>query len=222
MEFMLAFVLGVGAAVAGYERIFSRSARIKRLLRRARAYTTASFRHGVSGKLEGQVRYLGQPLCAPLSGRPCSYYEAVIEAEAGSSWTPIAHEVRAQDFLLEDGTGLALVRMDNAEAVVPADIQSRVGVFSEPSDEVIAFLRSQGIWRDRWYSDRQLRYREGVIGEGQRVAACGRASFEANPHPRSAVGGYRDNASLLVLEGSRATPLYLSNDVALFRNSSRR
>lgn len=217
MEFMLAFVLGVGAAVATFERFFSRSARIKRMLRQSRTLTTDSFRHGAAGKLEGQVRYLVAPLCAPLSGRPCSYYEATIEAEAGDMWTPIAHEVRSVDFLLEDSTGQALVRMDNAEAVVPPDVSSRVGVFSEPSDALVSFLRRHGISRDRWFTERQLRYREGVIAEGARVAARGYGTFEANPDPRTAKGGYRDNASLLVLHGTRAAPLFISNDTAVLR-----
>lgn len=219
---MLAFVLGVGAAVATFERCFSRSARIKRLLRRARTIPTDSFRHGAAGKLEGQVRYLGAPLCAPLSGRACSYYEATIEAQTGDMWTPIAHEVRGVDFLLEDGTGQALVCMDNAEAVVAPDVSSEVGVFSEPSEALVEFLRRQGISRERWFTERQLRYREGVIEEGERVAARGYGRFEANPNPRTAHGGYRDNASLLVLHGTRAAPLYLSNDTGALRGHGHR
>lgn len=222
MEFMLAFVLGVGAAVATFERYFSRSARIKRMLRNTRTVTTDSFQPGAAGKLEGQVRFLATPLCAPLSGRKCSYYEATIEAEAGDVWTPIAHEVRGVDFLLQDSTGQALVRMDNAEAVVPPHVSSRVGVFSQPSDALVSFLLRHGIARERWFTERQLRYREGVIEEGTRVAACGHGHFEANPDPRTITGGYRDNASLLVLHGTRTAPLFLSSDTAVLHDNGPR
>jgi hypothetical protein len=71
---------------------------------------------GGQAKVQGQVLGLGDPLAAPLSGRPCVYYRFQVEEKkmrhgppphgGGSYWKTIINDVQSIPCGLDDGTGV--------------------------------------------------------------------------------------------------------------------
>jgi hypothetical protein len=223
-EFFPLFLLGVGVLVtiAVLGAFFSRDARVKRALRKAPLHTTASFPPDAVATVQGTVCYLGDaPLIAPLTGRPCAYYEAIVEEYRSSgrsgSWYRVIQEHQGQDFLLDDGQGTARVSMAAATVALAKDAHFRSGLFQDATPVLEEFLARHGRQSQGWLFNKNLRYREGVIEAGELVAVCGQGQREADPTPGAATGGYRETPTRLVLAPSPSMPLYVSDDMSTLR-----
>jgi hypothetical protein len=170
-------------------------------------------------KIRGTLSLADASLRAPLSGRTCAVYDAVV-VEEGEGADVIIHERRACDFLLVDGTGTALVRAGAVEHGSPgsqlelAIVQDRKyssGTFNDASPELEQFLASRGQKSKGLLLNRPLTYREGVFEPGERVVVYGRGRRE--PDPDAAADGftYRERPTRLVIE-PLAGKIYLSDD----------
>ncbi len=67
-------------------------------------------------KVIGRLGYAGEPLQAPLSKRTRACYEVIVThpGQGENDDVQVIHDWAHTDFLLNDGTGTALVRMGNA------------------------------------------------------------------------------------------------------------
>jgi hypothetical protein len=215
---LVVLVIGVAAfgTVLALVLYFSRDARIKRAIRNATLATTQGFQDRTIGKIHGTLRYLDEPLKAPLSGRLCAYYEVLVEEYRSNgksgSWHEIICERQSQDFLVEDETGMARVTMQGAEVAVVKDSHRASGTFKAATPDLEAFLARHGRSSKGWLFNKSLRYKEGVLAAGELVAVCGLGTREPDPDPRAATGGYRDQAMRLVLSGNAEMPLYATDD----------
>lgn len=221
--FLPMFLLGVAilAAIAIAGAFFSHDARVKRALRKAPLATTRTFPPNTVATVQGTVSLQGAPLVAPLSGRACTYYEAIVEEYRSSgkngSWYPIIREQHGQDFLLDDGQGTARVIMAGASVALVKDAHFRSGMFQDATPALDEFLARHGRQSQGWLFNKNLRYREGVLEPGEIVAVCGAGVHEPDPDPRSATGGYREQPMRLVLAGRADAPLYVSDDMSSLR-----
>ena len=97
-------------------------ARIKRQLRKVPSASISTLAEGAFARVVGNAHLAGEPLIAPLSGRPCAYYSVVVEksdAMRGTQyWVPVISERRAVPFVLGDGTGYVTVDATDAEALL--------------------------------------------------------------------------------------------------------
>ncbi len=119
-----AVALLVGGALTGIGIFY--------FVRRARLIEdtpTSKVRSAAQGYLElhGTGRNMeGEPLVAPLTGTPCTWYSYKIErkvlAGKGSRWRTVKSETSTSPFLLVDETGHCIVNPRGAE-VVPATRQ---------------------------------------------------------------------------------------------------
>jgi hypothetical protein len=191
-----------------------RLAAFQRQLTAAPLQTTAEFPENTVGAVQGALRYLGDaPLVAPLTGRPCAYYEVIVEQPGlGEGWEEVIRESQGQDFLLEDDGGLARVRVQDCEVRIFQDAHFRTGLLNEATPELETFLAKHGRTSTSWSFTKSMRFREGVLEEGETVAVCGYGTREVDPDPRAATGGYRDNALRLVLSARSDQPLLISDD----------
>src|SRR5689334_5235669 len=73
-------------------------------------------------KIVGKLRLAGKPLTAPLSSRPCCYFDARVFDENGER---MLRETGGCDFFVDDGTGRALVRIKAAHPIVKLDASYR-------------------------------------------------------------------------------------------------
>jgi len=56
-----------------------------------------------------------QPLRAPLSGRACLWYRYVVEEKRGREWATVERGVSSDSFVLDDGSGIAVIDPEQAE-----------------------------------------------------------------------------------------------------------
>jgi hypothetical protein len=59
----------------------------------------------------------GNPLVAPLSGRPCLWYRYKVEQRSGDRWEHLESGVSEACFILNDGTGQCLVDPEGSEVI---------------------------------------------------------------------------------------------------------
>ena len=197
---------------------YSHDGKVKRALENTPRVATTSFVDGSVGRVVGRVQALGPPLSAPLTGRSCVCYDVRVEeyryhAYKGLiTWQLVIREVVGQDFAIQDEHGRALVRYDPSWRVaLVRDGQLSAGTCEKLAPTMAAYLERHLPGAGAAAPSRKMRFLEGVVEEGERVAVAGRGRIEPDPDP-SAASGYRQTSMRLVLEGSERRPLYLSDD----------
>lgn len=215
---LVVVILGVVALVTGW---MSESARLARALRDAPRATVAELREGVAARLVGTVG-AQETLSAPLTGRVCVAYVVLVEERIStgksSRWVDRIREIKGVTFSLDDGTGKAMVDAGRAKLLVEMDSTSRSGTFDDATPVEAAFLSRHGMNSQGWFFNKTLRYTEGVIEPGERVAVMGRGVREPDPDAARQVTGYRDALPTRVwLSGTAEQPMILTDKADLTR-----
>ena len=208
----IVFVVAVMALGLGY---FSADQITRRTLRKARHVTIAEFPEGAPARIVGRVED-GERLTAPLSGRACVFYEAIVEQYHSNgksgSWRTIIRESHGVPFALDDGTGRALVDPSGAQLAVEKDSTTRSGSFDDATPVEESFLARHGMQSKGWMLNKRLRYREGALEIGETIAVCGLAVREPDPDGAARATGYRDALpTRLHLSSSPKLPLLISD-----------
>jgi hypothetical protein len=195
----------------------------RRTLRKLAAVAVAPIGHVQEGtvvRIVGTLENLVQPLTAPISGRACVAWHAVVEAGNGgarqSDWrTVIDTGQYVGEFLLRDATGVARVRVTSRPRVaIVKDSHAGSGPFNQVPPHVEAFLRSYGEASTGVLGfNRNMRYQEGALQAGEQVAVIGKASFEPDPHAATHGRPYR----VVIDAPGGADTLILSDDSAAMR-----
>ncbi len=213
MEVLLAISGATTAAIAAGIWWLSRGRRLSEAGERLRRHRRATIRdapEGKEAKIVGTLCPVGEPLTAPLSGRECACWEVVIdERPAGSSepWSPLLRRHDVQTFEIEDETGRARVEPRIWGVEVVSDFKQRIGTFSAPPKRLVEFLAEQGFMS----TNRALRYREGVLERGERVAVLGPCRREPFDEESKGSTTYRDTPTRLVV-GSEISGVTVSDD----------
>jgi hypothetical protein len=213
--FSLLVVGLIGAAGIAFW-YFSDDQTIRRQLRNAPMKRIAELGDDELGKLVGRARALDEVLHAPVTGRPCVYFVATVEEyrPSGKSryWRQIVKEECGVPFVLEDGSGRAIVDATAARIAIDFDGKSTSGTFDNPTDTERAFLARHGQTGEGWLFNKTLRYREAVIAEHETIAVLGAGTREPDPDAPPA-GAYRgDVQTRLRLTSSPKYPLVISDD----------
>lgn len=210
---VILLIVGAIALVAWY---FSKGNRLKRQLRAARPWPIAELPEDTLGKITGQARVLGGTLVGPLTGRACLYYVATVQERRSngrsSYWRTIISESAGVPFMLEDGTGRALVDPTNADVALEFDGNSSSGTFHDADPRQEAFLARHGKKSTGWIFNKGLRYREAMIEVGETIAVMGSGVREPDPEapPEEAYRGAP--RTRLRLTSSTRYPLVISDD----------
>ncbi|HEX2571379.1 MAG TPA: hypothetical protein VH877_17605 [Polyangia bacterium] len=209
--FFAASVAIVANRLAGWRQ---REREILNALQDVQATRIAAVRDGNVVKVVGELLYWGRPIVAPLSGRTCAFYSLVILkceppfSSGPQEWVELLREERGVDFLVGDGSGVALVRAGVEGTVLSSLVPDKKGSkTSFPNDGLRRLVVDRGL--ERPLSDVTLRAYEGVLEAGDRVAVGGLGRWHADPE---GVGGYREAGLRLVLQGSNSLPLFISDD----------
>ncbi len=189
--------------------------KIRRALRGARHVSIAEAPEGAVVRLQGRVM-AGETLESPLIGRRCVYYLVLVEERVSSgkssSWRVRIRESRGVPFVIDDGTGRALVDPSGARVDVDLDITQRSGTFDDPTPTELAFLERHGMKSTGWLLNKSLRYREGVFEVGEAIAVMCQPVREPDPDAVAAVAGYRDGPPTRLRAGGSADhPILLSD-----------
>ena len=211
------FTLVVAGLILGY--VLTRYRRILRKMRQAPIRLIRDVKDGPA-RIAGKLGYVLPPLVAPLTGRRCAYFEVLVEQQGNKGhWRTLVQTTGGQDFSLRDESGQALVHLDSTMVAVVLDAHFRSGFGNDASPELEAFLSAHGTSSEGLVFNRTLRYREGVLEEGEMVSALGFARWEVDPEPSasSQIGGYRDAPMRLVVSSEGETKLHVSDDPSVMR-----
>jgi hypothetical protein len=191
---------GVVACVWVTYRALTRDLRLRGAVRRRRATLIADARHGDEVKLVGRVIALDDQAEAPLSQRACVFVHTWTETiEVTStingipieSWADGGQTHGGCDFLLEDDSGRALVKLTG-------DFEPLALL---PPSRYVDFVNRQA----------GVRGKEAVICAGDRIAVVGTVTRSAPAGDGPFRAAERGAGAELVLSGSRASPVVLAD-----------
>lgn len=179
-------LVAVVAGVFGLVFFFSGTKRTNEALRKIPVTRVAHALPDSMARVVGKLKPAGGPLLrAPLSGKPCGYFQVVAEEwrSSGKSegWVQLAHEEQWCDFCIDDGTGRVLVRMLRPQ--IAADLEE--AAFSDPilppSAAQESFLRRHQVYHpgDNKPLPR-LRYLESLFELDEQITAYGIVRLEMN------------------------------------------
>lgn len=195
---------------------FSESQKIKRELKSAPRMSLRELPESTRARVVGAAQPLAQTLEAPLTGRACMYYVVTVEQHhstgRSSYWKQIIKEEAGVPFVLDDGTGRAIVDPRSARVALDVDGKGDSGTFDEPSAREAAFLQRHGTTGQGWIFNKRLRYREAIIEVGEQVAILGEGVREPDPDapPASAYRG--DQPTRVRMTSSARYPLLISDN----------
>ncbi|MEM6993726.1 MAG: hypothetical protein AAF721_24645 [Myxococcota bacterium] len=219
---MVVYVLGGLVATVAGVLLWSRARRPDRTVRDALAAAAATplqfFPDGAVGRVSGTLVLDGEPLQAPLTGRACAAYEVLVErlveTGVGERWVRAAHHWDVRPFALDDTTGRAYVDPKGALLTIVNDHHTLSGFESEPDERQAAFLETVDAREaDLLGSEPRLRYREGVLEPGERVALRGRGRVSHDDTADASL--YRGVPRVRVdFRSEKSAKLFISDDLA--------
>ncbi|MBW2702574.1 MAG: hypothetical protein JRF33_17280 [Deltaproteobacteria bacterium] len=167
--------------IVGLVIFFNEDARIKRALRKVPKLSIGDFTDGAEARLVGEVRLLDE-FFSPLSKRPCAHYHLKVEQNKrsgrSSRWVTIIEDTRTVDFIIDDGTGRAIVETGQSKVAVVKDSHARSGTFNDASFDLEELLMHYGKTSTGLLGfNKSIRYHEGVIEAGEKVAVFGRGRW---------------------------------------------
>jgi len=218
---VLYLALGLGAAALGRHAYRRRRGEISVGVRSVERVTIADAERG---RFVGEVRALDDTVRASLSGRECVYYSVVVEEEvpAGRSsvWTKVASDCEHVPFLLDDGTGAAIVHLCGAVVALERDRVGQTGLTgaimhaldsTSPTHAAqLAVMAKCGVTK---VATRALRFREAIIAVGGTIVVVGAGVRQ--PIDRAGGDAYREPAATrLTLAATSGAKLYVSDYAA--------
>jgi len=204
-------VMGIGLVAIGVGVWLQPTRRIKRALRAAPTVSIARLAEGDLARIIGKAKVLDDQLVAPLTGRACVLYIARVQQEDGDGdWRTVIEEEHCVPFVVDDGTGRAIVDARGGDLAIDFDAHSSSGTFHDPDEREAAFLAKHGHSSRGLVFNKGLRYREAAIELGETIAVLGAGSRE--PDPTAAPGGYRDSQPTRLRLRSGRYPLLISDD----------
>ncbi len=212
--FIYIIVAGIIIAfiIASY---FSKKAIIKRKLRKAELKPLNQFRDGDVAKVVGQVQLVDEGLVAPLSDRRCAYYHVLVEQKVSSGksshWKTIIDEERADKLVLREGGNFAYVPKGNIESLIVKDRSYSSGFMNDATERLEWYLNSKGLQSENMLGlNKTIRYREGVLEEGEEVAVLGKGIWKS----AESQGLPEAYGQVLEITADAGLPIYLSDDPA--------
>jgi hypothetical protein len=217
VKLLFAILGAIGVAIAMLVIWLGPNQRLARRLRRAATHTIAEFPDTTLGRIIGRAGVETEQLVAPLTGRPCLYYVATVLEQQGKAMRTVIEERRGVPFVVDDGTGRAIVDPTPSETrlLLDVDARSTSGTFDDPTEAERAFLARHDQRGTRGRFNRGLCYREAVVEIGETVAVLGVG--EREPDPDAPPGDYRSQPSRLRVRGTPAAPVVISDERGLTR-----
>jgi hypothetical protein len=210
----VAALAGVSLARAAARRLLSRSARARRKLARRKRVPICDA-SGPGLLVTGRVHRRGEPLTAPVSGRPCVAFNLLVEKHTREGWRPILEVRDARSFVVVDESGAGLVDA-NGPFVVALDVDDRgstrwynSAMGATQRQALKSLLRGDN---ESWSGAMtNLRYQEGVLRDGETASIGGHGVRQVSPEAPSA--NRRAPPEWLVLRGTAEEPLLIADSV---------
>lgn len=213
--FSLVFVV-----VLLFRIFFSRRAIVRRALKRTVVKHIETVREGEIAKIVGRVELVEDKGVAPLSGRSCAGYYVLVQEKTASSknshWRTIIEEEKYKDFVINDGTGIAIVNRHKLKSYIVKDWKEYSGFRHDTTPALEQYLNVHGFKSRNFIGlNKSIRYSEGVLEPGETVAALGKGCWiERNNGTETGT-----NVRVLELNSIDGDALYLSDDIDTIQSS---
>ena len=206
-------LIAIISAVMFLANYFSKKAIIKRKLKKAISERISDFTNGEIAKVVGEVEFISNPLVAPLSERKCAYYHVLVEQQVSSGksshWNTIIEEERTGTFVIRDGKYCAHINSSKIKSYIVEARKYHSGFLNDSTEILEKFLNDHGIESENFLGlNKTIRYREGVLEEGEHIAAMGKGEW------KSAVQEQLPETydKVLVITSTDEEDVYLSDD----------
>jgi hypothetical protein len=198
---LLAVAGGTGAVIFRSWYSDSRQ-RIHRRLSSLPCTPISELRENAPVRITGVVKPLANWVASPIHGRGCVFYRATIEVKGGR-WVTYADEQHGVPFVIEDGTGHAIVEPLAAD-LVTGDHPFLPALLPEPVLD--AFLSRHGV---RW--KHTVRLCERRIEVGQKITVMGTPQRERDPLAPVQEGYRSEHVTCARFASSKRYPLVVSD-----------
>jgi hypothetical protein len=203
-------LVATSAGAAVLYALFTSHERIRRTLRSSPAKPIGEVADDERAKVVGRVHAVGELLEAPITGRRCVAYTAsVVGQERGGA---AVRETKAIPFVLEDGSGRALVDPTDARIAIEGGPTARTGVLDDLTPGAAELL-----YRHKQRPLRALLFREAIVADGESIAVLGSGTREPDPDAPPSAAYRGDAPTRLRLTSSRKYPLVISDDPQVTR-----
>lgn len=177
-------VIAVIAIIAFFTIFFNKKAIIKRKLKKAELKPINQFRDNEEARIVGEVEFVGEPLIAPLSGRPCAYYYVHVEQEKStgksSSWSTLIEEEVSGEYVIRDGANYAYINGRHIKSYIVQDRNYRSGFLNDAADHLENYLNRKGYESENMLGfNKTMRYKEGVLEKGEKIAVYGKGVWRS-------------------------------------------
>lgn len=142
-------------------------------------------------EVKGKVKCAGPPVVSPMTSQNCVYfrfhveeYRANTNGKGGGSWRTVINDAKQAACILNDGTGDVRLNLMEAELLLQPDHHAKSGTFNDASPELEAALSAYGRSSQGFIFNKNMRYTETILHEGDDVYALGTASSHS-------AGGYQ-------------------------------
>ncbi|NOU19729.1 MAG: hypothetical protein HOO91_19400 [Bacteroidales bacterium] len=216
MNFDIIIPVGVFIVILAFVLLglyFNKKAVIKRKLKKAVGKKISDIVSGEIAKVVGKVEFVGEPLIAPLSGSHCAYYYVLVEQQKSTGksthWDTIIEEEVGGKFVIRDGRHCAHIDSRNVKSVLVEDRQYSSGYGNDATLELEKYLNGHGQKSEGVFGwNKNIRYKEGVLEEGELIAAMGRGEWK-NAEQVQLPDTYD---RVLEISSTDQEPVYLSDD----------
>lgn len=216
-------VLGIASAAAlGLVVWAVRRGSVRGRIRQVPLRRIADVVDGERARICGTVE-AGATLVAPLSGRECVFWHVVVQQKGTSDlWMTLVEERSGADFTVRDESGTAHIeaRSDCVDPALEQDARYESGFLNDAEPRLERFLAARGHTSTGWLFNKSMRYREGVVAPGERVAVVAVGRWELDPDAEVRTDGYREATRprrLRMSATSRSEPLLVSDDASTSR-----
>jgi len=213
-EIIISICIGIVILIAvSISLYYSKKAIIKRKLKKAAGKKISDFISGDIAKVVGKVEFAGEPLIAPLSGRRCAHYYVLVEEKVSSGksshWNTLIEEEVAGKFVIRDGRYCAHINNQNVKSYLVEDRQFASELGQDATPELERYLNAHGQKSEGVFGwNKSIRYKEGVLEEGELIAAVGRGEWKTAEQAQLPDTYDR----VLEISATEQEPVYLSDD----------
>ena len=151
-----------------------------------------------------------EALVAPLTGRPCVYYQVVVRTLRRHA-VEVTTDAGAVTFRIVDATGAAVIETTNVEWTVEADHEAIVEAGATPDEAQQAFLRRHVEVQAR---GDELRFFESIVELGAMVSVVGTGEREVDPMPELETPYRGLTPTRMRFRGAEDAPVQIRRDLA--------
>jgi len=149
--------------------------------------STISWMQEGYNEIKGKIVSLGEQLTSPFSEKPCVYYQFKVEQKKSSGknshYVSIIDDKKFQKFGVDDGSGIAVVDLQNADIQIKVDKKDSSGFFNNADENQVRVLGKYGKSSKGFLFEKTLRYTEKYLEVGDEVYVLGEVTGREQSKP---------------------------------------